>query len=120
MAPTRIYVKSLLGLAAAMDVHGLAHITGGGLTDNVPRVLPDGLGVRLDPRAWRREPVWDWIRESGRISDAEMHRTFNCGIGMVVIVARQAADAALAHLGAAGEQAAVIGEVVAGAGVQIG
>ena len=71
-----------------MDVHGFAHITGGGLTDNVPRVLPDGLGVRLDPRAWRREPVWDWIRESGRISDAEMHRTFNCGIGMVVVVAR--------------------------------
>jgi phosphoribosylformylglycinamidine cyclo-ligase len=120
MAPTRIYVKSLLGLAAAIEVHGLAHITGGGLTDNVPRVLPDGLAVRLDPRAWRREPVWDWIRESGRISDAEMHRTFNCGIGMVVIVPRQAADAALSHLGASGERATVIGEVIAGAGVQIG
>ena len=120
MAPTRIYVKPLLGLAAAIDVHGFAHITGGGLTDNVPRVLPDGVGVRLDPSAWRREPVWDWIRESGRISDAEMHRTFNCGIGMVAVVARADADAALAHLGAAGEQASVIGEVVAGAGVQIG
>jgi phosphoribosylformylglycinamidine cyclo-ligase len=120
MAPTRIYVKPLLGLAAAIDVHGFAHVTGGGLTDNVPRVLPDGLGVRLDPRAWRREPVWDWIQKSGRISDAEMHRTFNCGIGMVAIVPPAAAETALAQLGAAGEQASIIGEVVTGAGVQIG
>jgi phosphoribosylformylglycinamidine cyclo-ligase len=119
MAPTRIYVKSVLGLAAAVDVHGLAHITGGGLTDNIPRVLPDGLGVRLDSRAWRRDPVWDWIRSSGRISDAEMHRTFNCGIGMVAVLARSDADAALGLLGAAGERASVIGEVVTGAGVQI-
>jgi phosphoribosylformylglycinamidine cyclo-ligase len=120
MAPTRIYVKSVLRLAGAMDVHGLAHITGGGLTDNIPRVLPDGLGARLDPRAWRREPVWSWIQDSGRIADAEMHRTFNCGIGMVAVVARSEADAALGLLRAAGEQASVIGEVVAGAGVQIG
>src|SRR6187431_3577697 len=67
MTPTHIYVKPLLRLAAALDVHGFAHITGGGLTDNIPRVLPDGLGVRLDPRAWQRDPVWDWIQESGRI-----------------------------------------------------
>jgi phosphoribosylformylglycinamidine cyclo-ligase len=120
MAPTRIYVKPLLGLAAAIDVHGFAHITGGGLTDNVPRVLPDGLGVRLDPRAWRREPVWDWIQQSGRISDAEMYRTFNCGIGMVAIVPPAAVDAALAQLDGAGEQATVVGEVVTGAGVQFG
>ncbi len=119
MAPTRIYVKPLLALAAAMDVRGLAHITGGGLTDNVPRVLPDGLGVSLDARAWRRAPVWDWIQASGRIDDAEMHRTFNCGIGMVVLVAGADADAAIARLRAAGEQATVIGEVVAGAGVRI-
>jgi phosphoribosylformylglycinamidine cyclo-ligase len=120
MAPTRIYVKSVLRLAGAMDVHGLAHITGGGLTDNIPRVLPDGLGARLDPRAWRREPVWSWIQDSGRIADAEMHRTFNCGIGMVAVVASSETDAALGLLRAAGEQASVIGEVVAGAGVQIG
>ncbi|MBM4219784.1 MAG: phosphoribosylformylglycinamidine cyclo-ligase [Gammaproteobacteria bacterium] len=120
MAPTRIYVKSVLRLAAAADVHGLAHITGGGLTDNIPRVLPDGLGVRLESRAWRREPVWDWIRTSGSISDAEMHRTFNCGIGMVVVIARADAESALGLLRAAGEQATVIGEVVTGAGVQIG
>ena len=120
MAPTRIYVKPLLALAAAMDVHGLAHITGGGLTDNIPRVLPEGFGVRLGPLGWAGLPVWDWIRSSGRISDAEMHRTFNCGIGMVVVVAGADSDAALGHLRAAGEQARVIGEVVRGAGVQIG
>jgi phosphoribosylformylglycinamidine cyclo-ligase len=120
MAPTRIYVKPLLRLASAVDLHGLAHITGGGLTDNIPRVLPDGLGVRLDSRAWRRDPVWDWIQQAGRSADAEMHRTFNCGIGMVAVVPRAEADAALELLRAAGEQASVIGEVVTGAGVQIG
>ena len=120
MAPTRIYVKPMLSLAAALDVHGIAHITGGGLTDNIPRVLPEGLGVRLDPRSWRRAPVWQWIQSSGRISDAEMHRTFNCGIGMVVVVARDDADAALTRLTAAGEHATLIGEVVTGAGVLIG
>src|SRR5688572_7023090 len=120
LAPTRIYVKPLLALAAATDMHAFAHITVGGLTDNAPRVLPDGLGVRLDPRAWRREPVWEWIQASGHVSDAEMHRTFNCGIGMVVIVAPADVDGTLAHFGTAGEQAAVIGEVVTGAGVQFG
>jgi phosphoribosylformylglycinamidine cyclo-ligase len=120
MKPTRIYVKPLLDLAAAVDLRGLAHITGGGLTDNIPRMLPDGLGVRLDPRAWRRGPVWDWIQSAGRIADAEMHRTFNCGIGMVAIVARDQADAAIERLGAGGEEARLIGEVVTGAGVQIG
>jgi phosphoribosylformylglycinamidine cyclo-ligase len=120
MAPTRIYVKPLLRLAAALDVHGLAHVTGGGLTDNIPRVLPDGLGARLDAIDWQREPVWEWIRTSGRISDTEMHRTFNCGIGMVVVLAPSDADAALELLRAAGERASVIGEVVTGSGVQIG
>ena len=76
--------------------------------------------MRLDAGAWRQDPVWDWIRTSGRISDAEMHRTFNCGVGMVVVVARSEADAALELLRIAGEQASVIGEVVTGAGVQIG
>jgi phosphoribosylformylglycinamidine cyclo-ligase len=120
LAPTRIYVKPVLRLAAALDVHGIAHITGGGLTDNIPRVLPDGLGVRLDPRAWRRDAVWDWIQQSGHIGDAEMHRTFNCGVGMAVVVAQADAAAALDLLLRAGERATVIGEVVAGAGVQIG
>ena len=120
MEPTRIYVKSLLKLAATEDVHGYAHITGGGLTDNIPRVLPAGLGVRLEPGAWKREPVWEWIQSSGRISDAEMHRTFNCGIGMIAVLPRTDAQAAIDLLRASGEKASVIGEVVAGAGVQIG
>ncbi len=119
MKPTRIYVKPLLRLAAAVDLHGLAHVTGGGLTDNIPRVLPEGLGVALEARAWRRDPVWDWIQETGRIADAEMYRTFNCGIGMVAIVSRAESESALGLLRAAGEEAGVIGEVVAGAGVQI-
>ena len=119
MAPTRIYVKPLLRLAAAVDVHGLAHITGGGLTDNIPRVLPEGLGARLNASAWRQDPVWDWIRKSGHISDAEMYRTFNCGVGMVIVLARSEADLALELLRVAGEQASVIGEVVTVAGVQI-
>jgi phosphoribosylformylglycinamidine cyclo-ligase len=120
MTPTRIYVKALLALAAGLDVHAFAHITGGGLTDNIPRVLPRGLGVRLEARALCRAPVWEWIRTSGRIDDAEMQRTFNCGIGMVAIVGRGDADDALGRLAAAGEQATVIGEVVAGTGVSIG
>ncbi|MGQ0428328.1 MAG: phosphoribosylformylglycinamidine cyclo-ligase [Gammaproteobacteria bacterium] len=119
MEPTRIYVKPLLALAAALELRALAHVTGGGLTDNIPRVLPDGLGVRLERRAWRRDPVWDWIQRAGNIADAEMHRTFNCGIGMVALVASGAAPEAVRLLAAAGERATVIGEVVAAPGVQI-
>ena len=120
LEPTRIYVKSLLQLLQAADVHGIAHITGGGLTDNIPRVLPRGLGVRLDPRAWRRDPVWQWIQQSGVIADAEMHRTFNCGVGMVVLVPPTAAAAAIALLDSCGEHAALIGEAIPGEGVRIG
>jgi phosphoribosylformylglycinamidine cyclo-ligase len=114
MAPTRIYVRPVLQLLGEVGVHGIAHITGGGLTDNIPRVLPDGLEVRLDPRAWSRAGVWEWIQQAGNITDAEMHRTFNCGIGMTLQVAAADADRALASLAASGETAAVIGEVRAG------
>lgn len=120
MEPTRIYVKSLLQLLQSADVHAIAHITGGGLTDNIPRVLPEGLGVHLDPGALRRDAVWQWIQDSGGIADAEMYRTFNCGIGMVVLVPPQAADAAVALLNSCGERAAIIGEACPGEGVQIG
>jgi phosphoribosylformylglycinamidine cyclo-ligase len=114
MAPTRIYVRPVLQLLGEVGVHGIAHITGGGLTGNIPRVLPDGLEVRLDPRAWSRAGVWEWIQQAGNITDAEMHRTFNCGIGMTLQVAAADADRALASLAAGGESAAVIGEVRAG------
>ena len=111
MAPTRIYVRPVLQLLGELGVHGVAHITGGGLTENIPRVLPEGLEVRLDPRAWSRAGVWEWIQRAGNITDAEMHRTFNCGIGMTLQVAAADADRALASLAASGETAAVIGEV---------
>jgi len=121
MAPTRVYVRPVLALMEQVPVHGVAHITGGGLTDNIPRVLPDGLEVRLDARSWQRGGVWDWIQQAGNVSDAEMHRTFNCGIGMTLQVAAADADRALALLAAAGERAAVIGEVGRGErGVVIG
>jgi phosphoribosylformylglycinamidine cyclo-ligase len=114
LVPTRIYVKSILALASAMPVHGLAHITGGGLTDNIPRVLREGLEVRLDRRAWPRDPVFDWLARTGKLDDAEMYRTFNCGLGMVIIVESARAEAALALLRARGEPAQLIGAVHAG------
>ena len=116
LAPTRIYVPAMLALTKAMPVHGFAHITGGGLTDNIPRVLPAHCGVRLQRSQWARDPVFEWLQRTGNIADAEMYRTFNCGIGMVVIVPSHAADAALAVLRAQGETAAIIGQVCAGSG----
>lgn len=114
MSPTRIYVRPVLGLLDQVPVHGIAHITGGGLSENIPRVLPAGLEARLDPGAWRRGGVWDWIQSTGNIPDVEMHRTFNCGIGMTLQVASADADRAMTALAAAGEQAQVIGEIAAG------
>lgn len=114
MSPTRIYVRPVLGLLDQIPVHGIAHITGGGLSENIPRVLPAGLEARLDPGAWRRGGVWDWIQSTGNIPDVEMHRTFNCGIGMTLQVASADADRAMTALAAAGEQARVIGEIAAG------
>jgi len=116
LQPTRIYVKPVLALIDALPVHGIAHITGGGLTDNLPRVLPAGLAARLEAGAWPRGPVWDWIQRTAQIEDAEMHRTFNCGIGMTLQVPPEAADEAIARLTAAGETATVIGEIRPGAG----
>jgi phosphoribosylformylglycinamidine cyclo-ligase len=114
LTPTRIYVKSLLALTQQIDVKGFAHITGGGLTDNIPRVLPEGMEVVLQRRSWARDPVFEWLAATGRIAPAEMYRTFNCGIGMVAVVAPAQVDAALASLRAHGENAAVIGTVARG------
>jgi len=114
MAPTRIYVKPLLKLMADIGVHGLAHITGGGLVDNVPRVLPEGLEAVLERRSWSRDPVFDWLQSEGRVADEEMYRVFNCGIGMTVQVAPGDADRAIAVLSQAGQPALVIGEVRSG------
>jgi phosphoribosylformylglycinamidine cyclo-ligase len=111
MAPTRIYVKPLLALMDTMEVKGMAHITGGGLVENVPRVLQSHLTAELDHNTWVMPPLFTWLQQHGGVADDEMHRVFNCGIGMVVIVAKENADAALAQLTAAGETAWRIGQV---------
>jgi phosphoribosylformylglycinamidine cyclo-ligase len=111
MAPTRIYVKPLLKLMGEVSLHGLSHITGGGLVDNIPRVLPDGLEAILERRSWRREPVFDWLQQQGKIADAEMYRVFNCGIGMTVHVSAIDAQRAIGLLRDAGQEALVIGEI---------
>jgi phosphoribosylformylglycinamidine cyclo-ligase len=114
MAPTRIYVKPLLRLIAELPVHGLSHITGGGLVENIPRVLPDGLEVVLERESWRREAVFDWLQRQGQVADAEMYRVFNCGIGMTIHLAAADADRAIGILRESGQEALVIGEVRGG------
>ncbi len=113
MTPTRIYVKPLLQLIRSGLVRGLAHITGGGLIGNVPRVLPAGTAARIDARSWTLPPLFAWLQDKGGVSHEEMHRTFNCGIGMVVVVAAADAEAAMTQLQAAGETVYRIGEIVA-------
>lgn len=114
LTPTRIYAQAVAALLDALgdEVRALSHITGGGLPGNVPRVLPDGLGVRLDPATWERPAVFRVIAAGGPVEEAEMRRTFNLGVGLVAVVAREAADRAVATLGAAGERAWVAGEVI--------
>jgi phosphoribosylformylglycinamidine cyclo-ligase len=116
LMPTRIYVKPLLALAKQVAVHSFAHITGGGLTENIPRVVPAGLEVLLSAQTWTRPPVFDWLQRAGNIPPDEMYRTFNCGIGMTVCVAAEHADRALKLLREHGEQPAVIGEMRRGDG----
>jgi phosphoribosylformylglycinamidine cyclo-ligase len=114
LAPTRIYVKPLLKLMSQVSVHGLSHITGGGLLDNIPRVVPEGLEVILQRSSWPREAVFDWLQQQGKIADAEMYRVFNCGIGMTVHVAATDAQRAIGVLREAGQEAMVIGEIGTG------
>jgi len=111
MAPTRLYVKPLLALMASMEVKGLVHITGGGLVENIPRVLQDNLTAVLDGKSWTMPPLFQWLQQHGGVADHEMHRVFNCGIGMTVIVSKENADAAMAQLQAAGETVYRIGEI---------
>ena len=113
LAPTRIYVKPVLALAKRVRIKGMAHITGGGLVLNVPRMLPDHVQARLARASWPRPPVFDWLQARGNVTDDEMHRVFNCGIGMVIVVAASDARATIETLNAAGEQAFDIGEIVA-------
>jgi phosphoribosylformylglycinamidine cyclo-ligase len=112
LAPTRIYVKPLLALMHEIPVKGMAHITGGGLVDNVPRMLPAGVQARILRDAWTRPAIFDWLQRHGNVADSEMHRVFNCGIGMAIVVAAEHADRAQKFLDAAGERAARIGTIV--------
>ncbi len=116
LAPTHIYVKPLLELIEKVSVHALAHITGGGLPENLPRVLPDGVNAEIDLVSWQRPAVFDWLQQHGNVEESEMLRTFNCGIGMVVAVAAADADEATALLEAAGETVYRIGRITAGDG----
>ncbi len=111
LAPTRIYVRPALAALRAGGVRAFAHITGGGLTENLPRVLPEGLGARIDLSAWPLPPVFGWLRDRASLADAEMLRTFNCGIGLMAVVAPDRAEALAALFSEAGETVHVLGQV---------
>jgi phosphoribosylformylglycinamidine cyclo-ligase len=113
MAPTRIYVKQVLATLEQVSIKGMAHITGGGLTENVPRVLPENTQAVLHKAAWPRPKLFQWLQAEGNVAEDEMHRVFNCGIGMAVIVAAADADKAIAVLQAQGETVYRIGEIAA-------
>ncbi|QTP59290.1 phosphoribosylformylglycinamidine cyclo-ligase [Billgrantia antri] len=114
LAPTRIYVKPLLSLIkeSGVAVHALSHITGGGLLENVPRVLPETLAARIDVNSWTRPALFDWLQQQGNVAEHEMYRVLNCGIGMVVVIPADQADQARAHLQALGETVYRIGEII--------
>ena len=114
LTPTRIYVSPILALLKAIPIHGIAHITGGGLTGNIPRILPDNCDCRIDTTAWPRSEIFQWLQSEGSIDDTEMLRTFNCGIGLVIIVSSDTAAQAHEMLKASGETVYRLGEVQAG------
>ncbi len=114
MQPTRIYVRPLLAVMQVATVKGVAHITGGGLTENLPRILPAGLTARIDTGSWKRPAVFDWLAVTGRISPEEMRRTFNCGVGMTLVVSEHDVETVLGTLAERGETAWVLGEIEAG------
>ncbi len=113
MQPTRIYVRSLLGLLKSQPVHGMAHITGGGLPGNLPRVMPTGTCAVIDESSWSWPPIFQWLQSQGRVARDEMYRTFNCGVGMVLIVPAESSAATIAYLNSQGETAWKLGQVEA-------
>ncbi|WP_323035491.1 phosphoribosylformylglycinamidine cyclo-ligase [Pararhodobacter sp.] len=118
LTPTRLYVKQALAAIRAGGVHALAHITGGGLTENLPRVLPEGLGAEIDLNSWTLPPVFDWLARTANLSEPELLKTFNSGIGMIVVVAADRAEALTALLVAQGETVSQLGHVTAQEGVR--
>ncbi len=116
LTPTKIYVQPILALMQAVTVRGLVHVTGGGITDNLPRVLPPALHAEIDTASWQPGAIFDWLAETGDIAVDEMRRTFNCGVGMIVTVAGEEAQAAIDHLADHGETAWQIGRIAEGGG----
>ncbi|UCG72500.1 MAG: phosphoribosylformylglycinamidine cyclo-ligase [Chromatiales bacterium] len=116
LTPTRIYVPAVLAALMQHTVTGIAHVTGGGLAENLARVLPAGVDARIDPASWPRPPVFDWLQQTGQVPDAEMQRTFNCGIGLVLTAPAAQANELRDTLAAEGETVHLIGEIVAGSG----
>ena len=112
MAPTKIYVKSVLELMKHIKIHALSHITGGGLVENLPRVMPNNTCAQVNTQSWKRPAVFDWLQQQGNVDYVEMHRTFNCGIGMVLVVSAEDQQKTLDILEQLGEQASVIGRIV--------
>ncbi|OQK16231.1 phosphoribosylaminoimidazole synthetase [Methyloprofundus sedimenti] len=111
LEPTRIYVKPLLQLISQLPVHAMAHITGGGITENLPRVLPEGLSASIDLNSWTQPAIFQWLQEQGNVTQANMLTTFNCGIGMIVCIAPEHEAAAISILNELGEQAFAIGKI---------
>jgi len=111
MAPTKIYVKSLLELMKSVDIHAVSHITGGGLLENLPRVMPNNTMANINTNSWKRPAVFDWIQANGNVEFEEMHRTLNCGIGLVIVVDASEQDKAIEILTNAGETVSVIGQI---------
>ena len=117
--PTRIYVRSILSLLNTLPVHAISHITGGGLLENIPRVMPSHLSAKLDSTSWTQPEIFQWIQDQGNIDSAEMYRVLNCGVGMVVVISKDLSNEAINHLNACGEKAWLIGEVVQFEGEQV-
>lgn len=113
LAPTKIYVKSVLELIEKIDVHAIAHLTGGGFWENIPRVLPEGMQAVIDESSWQWPAVFTWLQQTGNVSRHEMYRTFNCGVGMVIALPEELVESAIALLTAAGEKAWKIGKLTA-------
>ena len=112
LEPTRIYVKQILGLIKEVPVKAIAHITGGGLIENIPRVIPDNLSVKIDSSSWKLPSIFEWLREQGNVETHEMHKTFNCGVGLVLVLDKENVAHALSFLEKTGENAWVIGKAI--------
>ena len=117
--PTRIYVKSILSLINKLPVNAISHITGGGLIENLPRVLPHHLAAKIDPNSWELPEIFQWLQVEGNIDTAEMYRVLNCGVGMVVVVPETKSQLTIDHLNMCGEKAWLIGEVFKSNGKQV-